>query len=373
MNKDEMVEKYRKMRQDMSPTPIRKSVSNVPEREFEFDKNQFSIAKYFRGAIRNDWHDAELEKREYKRLSKATLGATVGAQGAFLIPEETTQEIMSMLKAKAVIRGSGARIYPLSGETMKIRGQSAALSGGWVGKGEAATEQSATDMFAVDTLTLKKYMSVVSVGNDLIENASPAVDAIIRNDLAEEIALAEDLAFLEGDGNKEPLGIYNDPDIPAANQTTLDSTIDYDDLIDVQGDVEAQNGDYTHWIMHPNLKNYVRKIKDGNGNYIWTDGDVKAGEPATLLGLPVLLSSQISTSVTSAGALSGGSYTYVILANMPDYAIAQKSGDRLEMKMSDVAEDAFVTDETWMRAKMKVDGLCRHPKSWGIVTAVHLS
>ena len=43
------------------------------------------------------------------------------------------------------------------------------------------------------------------------------------------------------------------------------------------------------WIMNSRLAGMVRRMRDGDGRYLWSDG-LAAGEPARLLGYPVLIS-----------------------------------------------------------------------------------
>jgi len=362
-----------RIRKSLSAYDIRDRRTNigVVKRDYKFDAMQFSLAKFIRGGLYGNWSEASLEKREFIRLNKSTLQGASGPSGGFLVPEETTSAILEQLKAKAIIRALGATVYPMNGDTLHIRRQINSTNVHWVGSAEQATENTTTNLFSRDTLTLKKAIGLVPLDNDLLADASPSVDTIIEQDLVSELGLAEDIAAFEGDGNKEPLGLYNDPDI---TNTVLNDTVTTDDFIDMIDRIESANGRYTSWAMHPSLKNYVRKLKDANGNLIWTEGNISISEPPTLLGIPVAYSTQIDKTVDSAGVLdNSGSYTYAVLGSWPDLAIGQKAGQHIELASSDVAEDAFSQDETWIRAKLRVDYLAKYPACFQVLTAIHLS
>ena len=67
------------------------------------------------------------------------------------------------------------------------------------------------------------------------------------------------------------------------------NTIKADELIDLQGAVKDTYQNNAIWIMHPNTRTALRKLKDGNGRYLLQD-DVNAPFGKVLLGKPVYTS-----------------------------------------------------------------------------------
>ena len=63
---------------------------------------------------------------------------------------------------------------------------------------------------------------------------------------------------------------------------------------------------------------FIRKLKDGQGNYLWQLGDVRNGEPATLLGHPY--------SINQAVADIGASAKSVLFGDMSKYIVRKVMG-----------------------------------------------
>lgn len=369
---------------------IRKSASDTDGANITVKKSggkEFSIAKYMRGGLTGNWEEADYEKKQFFTINK--LQESAGG-GSFLVPPEFSTEIIEMLQVKAVVRDLGARTYDLKGDTLRIRKQTAGITAGWLGTNGwikegvsgAFTSDGSYDKYAEGVgrkpvnaeldfgqleLILKDCACIVKVSNNLLEDASPAADTLVKADMVKGFASAEDDAYLEGVGGVMPMGLYFDPLVAT---TTLVAALTMDNLMDAIAAIEGRNGTYTGWVMHPSSKNLVRKLKDANGNYIYQGPDLTKAIPAMLLGLPVKTTTNISTTVTTAGNLTGGAFTWIALGDWTEFAIAQKAGTQVRIDASNVAGNAFEYNETWFRAVMRVDCGTRQPASFHRITAV---
>ncbi len=108
---------------------------------------------------------------------------------------------------------------------------------------------------------------------------------------AEAIGLAEDKAFFTGSGSGQPRGIA----IESLNSINAGGNADFDDLIDLIDAVPSRvtGSPKAAFVGHRNAKRAFRKMKDGDGDYIWRDGGsskANNGEtvrlPNTLYGYP---------------------------------------------------------------------------------------
>lgn len=342
---------------------IRKS-GGQPTKGGGGEKHEFSISKYMRGGLFGNWRDAEFEKSEYERVQKQ-LGSAVGTAGGFLVTPEYSAELIELLRARAVVRNLGVRVYPMSGDTLTFNRMTGAAVAYWVAEGATKTESQPTVGQA--TLVLKEVAGLVRSSNSLIQDASPAVDAIIRQDLVDVLVLAEDLAFIQGTGGTQPLGIYNDPNVP---NTTLGvgngATPTFDDLYDAMYAIEAANAMYTGWLMHPRTKNTLRKIKDGMGNYIYRIGDRAQGDPDTLFGLPVGLTTQVPINLTRGTSVD---CSYVILGDWKEFCVGEKAG-AAAIVIDVSTERYFELDQTAFRAVRRIDCMVRQPNAFYVVRGV---
>jgi len=178
------------------------------------------------------------------------------------------------------------------------------------------------------------------------------------------LALAEDLAFIGGDGTaNKPLGIINTSGV---NEVTLGAnggTPGFDTIYDALYQVELNSGAASAWIMHPRTKNTLRKIKDSSGQYIYNVSP-SLREPDSLMGIPVYLTTQIPANLT-VGSSTDCSY---IICGQFDEAII---GERLGMEFSiDQSGTAFEYYQSWIRAISRLDFTLRTPGVFCKVTGV---
>ena len=344
------------------PSVFRKSNGVGPSGDDEFDQT-FSIAKYLRGSMHGKWDNAEFEKAEFVKLTKA-LGEGQGSTGGFLVPEQYVTQIIPLLQAKAIVRNAGATVYPMSTDTLTLPRQTGAAGTSWGEENTALTEDT-NPAYGKNQLVLKKLKALLYVSNELIEDASPSVDALITNDLVKSLSLAEDLAFFAGTGGTQPLGLTLNPDVAG---TTLGAGAgavpSLDDFLDAMHAIDVQNGTYTGWAMNPRSLTGLYKLKDSQGNAVyWKDPQGRL--PDMLYGFPIFRSTQISIAQTVG---SNTNCTYIILANWPEVAIGQKGELRLETTR--VGGNSWANDQTSFRAVRRVDMIPRQPLEIYVVKGV---
>ena len=343
---------------------VRKSAGAVDETGAGDIPTGLSLSKYLRGGIYGRWDGAEREYDAFckmQKMEKALVGST-GTAGGFLITPEHANELIELLRAKAIIRQMGPTIYNMNSDTLNISRQTGGSTAYWISDTDSITESNQT--FGNAQLVVKECAALTTIHNDLLMDASPAVDDIVRQDLVRVLGLAEDLAFIQGTGGNQPLGVYNDPGV---STTTLGSgngaAPTMDNLMDAQYAIEASNATYNAWLMHPRTKNTIRQLKDGNGRYIW-ERPMTAGEPGMLLGLPTYFSTQVP--ITLAFGTSGSVCSYIILGDWTQFIV----GQRMSIQIDATTERYFEYNKVGLRAILRVDCIVRQPSSFYIMKGV---
>jgi len=326
------------------------------------DDDELSISLWLRGVSTGIWYGAQAEKEAHEEWAEKAMTELTGAGGGVLVPPRIERQIIPLLRAKAVLRSMGITVINLpETNAISLPRQTGGTTGYWVGESEAPTE---TEITLGDLeLRLKTLMALAKIPNNLIEDSTPAADTLIKKDIATVLALTEDLGLVEGVGGKQPLGIYNNT---AINSTTLTAAIAYDDLMKAQQSIEMRNGTFTGWLMNPRSKTTIRVLKDGFGRYVWEQGDVTKNVPDRLLGLPLYYSTQLSITLTF-GAITAASY--IILGNWSEVILAQKRNG-MTIEASREASTAFTTDQTWIKAKRRVDAGVRQTDEFQIIKGV---
>jgi len=342
----------------------RKSAADKKERVDVIDA-PFNVAKYLQGAKTGAWRDAQLEKKAFFAVNK-TLSEGVGTAGGFLVPPEYNQQLVELLKARAVVRSLSPMVLNITSDTVIVPRMTGAATAHWVEEDESKTASDQT--FGQIKMVLKEVAAVTRVSNNLLADSSPAVDAVIRKDLVEQLQLAEDLAFLRGTGGAQPMGLSNLPQVGSVILGTPNgASPNVDNLKDAQYAIDVNNGTYTAWIMHPRTKTTVSKLKDANGQYIWSDAKARTGDPDMLCGLPVKLTTQIPINITCG---TNTDCSQIFLGAWPEFIIAQKVGSTIELSLSEHEGDSFIKDRTAIRATLRMDGAPRQPNCFYVINGV---
>ncbi len=306
-----------------------------------------------------------LTKGEFEARFKALAEGTDTA-GGYLVPVEQSRMLIELLTARSVVRRAGATVLPMASDTLEIPTQTGGATAYWTAENAAITASQQT--FGRVTLVAKKLAALTQMSRELVEDSDPAVEAIVREDLARVLALAEDLAYLRGDGTGgQPTGILNITGVTVTQLGTGNgATPTFDDLADAVYRLDAADApmDRRAWVVHPRTVNTLRKIKDANGEYIWSN-PAAPGDPPTVWGYPVLTTTQIPINLT-VGTATNASEIY--LAAWREALVGQRRA--IELRASDVAGTAFQNDQVWVRATMRVDFNVRHVESFQVLTGV---
>ena len=141
----------------------------------------------------------------------------------------------------------------------------------------------------------------IKVSETLIRHA-PDPEGTILIRILYKVGIAQENAYMTGDGSGKPLGIFvasNDGiptsrDVAAAATTTIVT----DDLINCKYNVKGQYMRNASWSMHRDLCKIVAKLKDSDGQYIWQPS-TQLGQPDKLIGAPVYMSEYAPNTFTA--------------------------------------------------------------------------
>lgn len=305
----------------------------------------------------------QLRDKGYSQKDLSWLTETLG--GALVAPPEQG-ELIELLRNKEALVNAGARTVPLPPQgRMKFPRQTGPSTTYWVG--ENAPIPSSDIGTGEVTLQAKKLAVRIIAPNELIRFASPAAEALLRDDMTKSLALGLDLAGLEGTGtDTRPRGIINYPNINLVNSSTQAAngdTIRGQDVYRMIAAVEESNAEFEGWIMRPKtLYKYYQlradAVAQGDAagpflfNLIREAGD---GTDAMLGGYKVTKSTQVSQ-VRAKG--SSTSLTYVLGGMWSDVLIGMFGA--IEFAATTQGDTSFTNDQMWVRGIVSADIQLRH-------------
>ncbi len=146
----------------------------------------------------------------------------------------------------------------------------------------------------------------VLVSNKLLRVSAIDPETLIRQRLEYKFGVTLEQAYMTGDGNKKPLGIFTPSadGIPTSRDINCAMTDDdgniflsADGLIDIKYAVKSAYWKKAVWVLHRDVVAQIRKLKTGLGTYVWQPG-LTATQPDTLLDSPMVISEYAPNALT---------------------------------------------------------------------------
>jgi HK97 family phage major capsid protein len=275
---DEMVLKSRR------PALARDRILSGAEQEY---------AKAFHSYMRHG-EATGLKSLEGKALAVST---NAGADGGFLVPEETEREIGRRLAVVSPLRAiAGHR--EVSGNVYRKPFLVTGAASGWVAETAERAETTSPTLAELAFPTMELY-AMPAATQTLLDDSAVNIDEWIAGEIDTVFAEQEGTAFVGGNGTTEPKGFlsYTPVEESAWEWGKLGFVLSgadggfaaedpSDALVDLVYSLKAgyrQNGTF---VMNRRTQAEVRKLKDDSGNYLWAP-PATAGGQATLMGFPV--------------------------------------------------------------------------------------
>lgn len=258
-----------------------------------------AFANYVRGEIS--------ETRADMNLEKASNGAVVPKTIAKKIIE-TVKELSPIYALATKYNVKGELTFPVYDEaTQKITCAYAT---------EFTALASTSGKFTSVSLTGFLAGALSKVSQSLVNNSDFNLVNFVIQKMAEAIALFLEKELLVGTTNKMT-GILSST---VGITSTAATAITADELIDLQMSVvEIYQADSV-WIMNKSTFKAIRKLKDGQGNYLLNkDATMKFGWE--LLGKPVYISENMPVIAASAKAIAYGDMSGLYVKLVEDVAI----------------------------------------------------
>ncbi|UYQ70656.1 phage major capsid protein [Pelagibacterium flavum] len=223
-------------------------------------------------------HGSGAPAEELKALTVAN-----DEQGGYLAPEEMSDEFIRNLVEFSPVR-SVASVRNIGGQSVKYPKRTGVTNAQW--ESEAEDSQESTPTFGQVEVPARKLMTYVDISNELLADSAGTAEQEVRLALAEDFGKKEGTSFVNGDGTNQPEGFMDNADVAEVlngHATVLDA----DQLISLMYDLPAAYRNNGTWAMNGTTLATLRKLKDGNGQYLWQPS-LQAGQPETILGRPVI-------------------------------------------------------------------------------------
>lgn len=234
------------------------------------------------------------------------------SEGGYLVPDEFEATLVEKLEEENIFRTLANVIQTSSGDR-KIPVASTKGTASWIDEEGAFTESD--DAFSQVTIGAYKLGTMIKVSEELLNDSAFDLEAYIAKEFARRIGAKEEEAFFTGDGSGKPLGVLAasggaETGITAASATAVTA----DELMDLFYSLRAPYRRNAVWIVNDSTIKAIRKLKDGNGQYLWQPA-LTAGAPDMLLGRPVKTSAFMPSIEAGARSVLFGDLSYYWIAD----------------------------------------------------------
>ena len=262
-------------------------------------------------------------------LDQKSMSTAVNSDGGFLVDPQMSETIKSVLHSGASIRAV-ASVVNVEATSYDVLVDTTDLGAGWASE-TAASAETGTPTIDRITIPLHELSALPKASQRLLDDAAFDIESWLAGRIAEKFARAEAAAFVSGDGIDKPTGFLTHPvvdnDIWAWGNigyvpTGLDSALGNGDaIIDLVYALGAEYRANGTFVMNSKTAGEVRKLKDGDGRFLWSDG-LAAGEPARLLGYPVLIAEDMPDIASGSDSIAFGDFAagYTV-AERPDLRV----------------------------------------------------
>jgi HK97 family phage major capsid protein len=207
--------------------------------------------------------------------------------GGYLAPDEFQKTLIEALEEQNIFRRLAKSITTSSGDR-KIPVVASKGAASWIEEGAAYPESD--DTFGQISIGAFKLATMIKVSEELLNDSVFDIASYVAREFGRRIGSAEEEAFFTGNGTGKPTGILNATGGAGVGVTTAGATaITMDEVMDLFYSLRAPYRRSAVFLMNDSTVKALRKLKNGNGDYIWQPS-VIANTPDTILGKPVYTS-----------------------------------------------------------------------------------
>lgn len=265
-------------------------------------------------------------------LEGKAMSTAVNGDGGYLVDPQTAEVIQTALRSSSSVRAI-ANVVNVEATSYDVLIDTTEAGAGWSGETAAATETATPNIERV-SIPLYELSALPKASQRLLDDSAFDIESWLADRIADKFARAECDAFVNGDGLDKPTGFLTYGSVPAGSETwgelghvitgangEFAATDPADAIVDLVYALGARYRANATFVMNSKTAGAVRKLKDGDGRFLWSDG-LAAGEPSRLMGYPVLVVEDMPDMAPWAPAIAFGDFRagYTV-AERPDLRI----------------------------------------------------
>jgi len=280
-----------------------------------------------------------------------TRAAMVTSGAGQIVPTDyRPDQFIEPFRNNLLARSLGVRVLSGLGGNVSIPKFGTGNTSGWVAENAALPTGGMT--FGSVTLAPKHAGGVTEMSRQLLQQSSPSVEQLVRDDLSFLLAQAIDAAIIKGGGTNEPNGVLSTVGI----QTASLSTLSWPNIVAMLTKLNLVNASAGKWLMDPKSHGKLLSLVDMDGQPL---GLLSGGKMADL---PAYSSLQVpeKAGTPNTGRVILGDWSQVLLGVWSE----------IDLLVNPYAETAYNKGNVLVRAMSTVDVAVRHPEAFVVADDV---
>ncbi len=273
---------------------------------------------------------------EYRAPSEYRAQTVTTSGGGYLIPQGFVNQLEASMKAFGGMRQAATVFstdtgndlpWPTYDDTSNV-GELLAIN-------TAANPQDVT--FGQIVFKAYKYSSKqVLVPIELMQDSAFDLSSMLAAVFGERIGRLQNQHFTTGDNSGKPQGVITG----ASSGVTAAATnaVTADELLDLFHSVDPayRTGPKVYWMFSDSTFKAIRKLKDGQGAYLWQPG-LRVGETDTLFGKPFIINQDCPSLATGNKPILFGDFSKYKIRDVMGISVL-----RLDERYAEYAQVGFV-------------------------------
>ena len=325
------LERAEQMDRELNADPANPMLTGRPDRPDRADTRRGIASDAYKKAF---W--AQLRgKTSYEIRDALQVGEL--SEGGYTVPDEFEHQLVEALQEENIMRGLVHVITTASGDR-KIPLVTNYGNASWIEEEQQIPESDVA--FGQISLGAHKLATAIRISQELLQDSAFDMAAFITHEFQRRAGAAEEEAIISGDGSHKPIGLLHDTLGAQVGVTAASSTaITADELIDLQHSLKSGYRRKAAFIMNDAAIKALRKLKDGQGQYLWQPS-IREGVPDMVLNTRVYMSNYMPLLEAGKKVILYGDYSYYWLADRAGrtlqrlnelYAMTDQVGVRREM------------------------------------------
>jgi len=264
-----------------------------------------------------DFVSKYLRRGEQAGVELKSFSGASGPEGGFAVPQEIDALIGATLKDISPIRSIATAVQTGTAGYRKLVTTGGTPSG-WVSETAGRPETDTPDFNEIAPPTGELYANPAA-SQAMLDDAAFDVESWLADEIAREFARAEGAAFVGGSGVNQPRGFLNAAVTDESDDVRAFGSLQYvpsgssgsfaseDVLVDLVHTLRPAYRQGASFVMNSSTLAHIRKFKTADGAFLWQPS-LANGQPATLLGYPVVEAEDMPDIAADSLAIAFGNF-----------------------------------------------------------------